>query len=195
MHKRNGMTVLIAIRFKAPSPTRFSLRGETFSEIEVLFPIHGSIGSQYLLHRLQRFSLPYTREERTAPCDTDRSSWGEAYMWKVIGTKTQKSPLLNGHGSWQPELALQVAEFFLKFQNNNHPPPLGPPPARPCLPQEESPPLETDCPDACLRRRNGRRFAHASESNPHQPEAEVTSKSNEEKHLPNDDCSVRAAGI
>lgn len=37
-------------------------------------------------------------------------------MWKVIGTKTQKPPLLNRHGSWQLELVLQVAELFLKYQ-------------------------------------------------------------------------------
>ena len=28
------MTVLMAIRFKAPSPTRFSLRGETFLKLK-----------------------------------------------------------------------------------------------------------------------------------------------------------------
>ena len=103
-------------------------------------------------------------------------------MRKVIGTKTQKSPLLNGHGSWQLELALQVAEFFLKFQiiiirlrwDLLQ---------QACLPQEESLHLKQTVP-MLVYGAEWKAVCPCLESIPIQPEAEVTSKSNEENILP-----------
>ena len=103
-------------------------------------------------------------------------------MWKVIGTKTQKPPLLNRHGSWQLELVLQVAELFLKYQiiiirlcRDLL--------QQACLPQEESLHLKQTVP-MLVYGAEWKAVCPCLESIPIQPEAEVTSKSNEENILP-----------
>ena len=155
----------------------------------MLLPIRGSLGSQYLLHRLQRFSLHNTREERLLLV-IQTGKLGEAYMWKVIGTKTQKPPLLNRHGSWQLELVLQVAELFLKYQiiiiclcRDLL--------QQACLPQEESLHLKQTVP-MLVYGAEWKAVCPCLESIPIQPEAEVTSKSNEENIFP---MMIGAAGI
>lgn len=108
---------------------------------------------------------------------------GQAHVRKVAGTKAQETPLLHRHRGEQLELALQVAELFLKLPVII---------VRPCdgfflqqarLPQEEGLHLKQVVPmliDGTERKAVRPRLKGITV----QPEAEVTGKGDEEHIFP-----------
>ena len=103
-------------------------------------------------------------------------------MWKVI--RDEDAETATAQQTWELAARTCVAGSgtLSEVSNNNHLPLPRPPPAGLPAPGRK-PPLETDCPDACLRR-GMEGGLPMPRKYPHSARSQVTSKSNEENIFP-----------